>query len=134
MAKRRSASSAPAKRPRASAASTRRKIDVSDIPEVTPAQFRVMRRGRPLDGEYAKQMIAIRLDPGLLCTLRAEAKRRAMGYQTFIHELLDEATDRLIDYSDSPESTPAQLRAMRRVRPDQVVPAPGRAKNKRKLQ
>lgn len=122
---------APAQRPRASAASTRRKIDVSEIPEVTPAQFRVMRRGRPLDGEYAKQMIAIRLDPGLLCTLRAEAKRRAMGYQTLIQEFLCEATDRLIDFSDIPESTPEQLRAMRRVRPDQIVPATRRAKNKR---
>ena len=88
MAKRRSASSAPVTRPRAKSARTRRKIDLSDMPELTPAQLRGMRRGRPLDGDYAKQMIAIRLDPSLLAELRDEAERRQMGYQTLIHEIL----------------------------------------------
>jgi uncharacterized protein (DUF4415 family) len=72
-----------------------RRIDFSDIPESTDAELRRAKRvGRPKTGR-AKQLIAIRLDPGLLSKLRAMARRRGKPYQTFIHELLDRATKRV---------------------------------------
>jgi uncharacterized protein (DUF4415 family) len=46
------------------------------------------RVGRPPIGEEARQLIAIRLDPRVLATLRKEAKRRGVGYQTLINEVL----------------------------------------------
>ena len=45
------------------------------------------RVGRPL-GILARQLIAIRVDPLVLNALRREAKRRRVGYQTLIHQLL----------------------------------------------
>ena len=48
-----------------------------------------MRRvGRPPLGILARQLIAIRIDPLVLNALRREAKRRRVGYQTLIHQLL----------------------------------------------
>lgn len=48
-----------------------------------------MRRvGRPPLGAQARQLIAIRVDPQVLEELRSEAKRRRMGYQTLINEVL----------------------------------------------
>ncbi len=67
----------------------RHKIDFSDIPELSDAQLRVMRRvGRPPLGEYARQLIAIRIDPQVLAEVKKEAKRRDVGYQTLINEIL----------------------------------------------
>lgn len=84
----RSASSAPAARVAASARRTRRKIDFSD-PDSSPAQLRAMRRvGRPPLGDRARQLIAIRVDPGVLDEFRKEARRRRVGYQTLINEVL----------------------------------------------
>jgi uncharacterized protein (DUF4415 family) len=72
-----------------------RRIDFSDIPESTDAELRRAKRvGRPKTGR-AKQLIAIRLDPGLLSKLRAMARRRGKPDQTFLHELLDRATKRV---------------------------------------
>jgi uncharacterized protein (DUF4415 family) len=66
-------------------------IDFSDIPEVSPAQLRVMRRvGRPPLGAAARRLIAIRLDPQVLDAVRREAKRRGLGYQSLINDLLAE--------------------------------------------
>jgi len=66
-----------------------RKIDFSDIPEASSEQLRVMRRvGRPPIGKQARQLIAIRLDPRVLDESRKEAKRRNLGYQTLINEVL----------------------------------------------
>ena len=88
MAKR-SAPSARGKRVVASAQRTRRKIDFSDIPEVSAAQLSAMKRvGRPPIGDQARQLIAIRLDSGVLDVLRKEADRRKVGYQTWINEVL----------------------------------------------
>ena len=68
-----------------------RRIDFSDIPEMSDAQLRAMRRvGRPTLGEVARQLIAIRIDPQVLEDLRNEAKRRDIGYQTLINDILTE--------------------------------------------
>lgn len=100
MAKR-SGSSQPAKRRRASAAGTtktrkRVTIDLSDIPEMTDAQLaaavrkRAERRksGRPLLGRERRQLIAFRIDVDLLNKLKVDAKRQGIGYQTHIHNIL----------------------------------------------
>jgi uncharacterized protein (DUF4415 family) len=48
-----------------------------------------MRRvGRPPLGDEPRQLIAIRLDPGVLDQFRREASRRHVGYQTLINEVL----------------------------------------------
>lgn len=66
-------------------------IDFSDLPESTDAELRRARRvGRPKSGK-AKQLIAIRISPQLLSRLRRLAAKRDKPYQTFIHELLEEA-------------------------------------------
>ena len=90
MAKR-SASSARAGRAAASGPRTRRKIDFSDIPESTPEQLKAMRRvGRPPIGDRARQLIAIRLDADVLASLRKEARKHKVGYQTLINDVLAE--------------------------------------------
>ncbi len=66
-------------------------IDFSDIPDSSPEQLRAMRRvGRPLLGDRARQLIAIRVDPDVLATFRKEARRRRVGYQTLMNEALAE--------------------------------------------
>ena len=66
-------------------------IDFSDIPEMSPAQLRAMRRvGRPPLGAAARRLIAIRIDPHVLEAVRREAKRRGLGYQSLINDLLAE--------------------------------------------
>ena len=70
---------------------TARKIDFSDIPEASATQLGAMRRvGRPPLGETARQLIAIRLDAQVLARFRTEARRRGVGYQTLINEVLAE--------------------------------------------
>jgi uncharacterized protein (DUF4415 family) len=67
-------------------------IDFSDIPESTDEELRKAKRvGRPATGN-PKQLIAIRIDPGILAKLRKMAKAQDKPYQTFIHELLEKAT------------------------------------------
>lgn len=69
-------------------------IDFSDIPELSDEQLKRMRRvGRPATG-LAKQLIAIRLSPRLLATLRMMAAKQGKPYQTLIHELLEKAASR----------------------------------------
>jgi uncharacterized protein (DUF4415 family) len=88
MAKR-SASSARGERAGANARPTGRAIDYSDIPESTREQLKAMRRvGRPPLGDEPRQLIAIRLDPSVLAKFRAEARRRRVGYQTLINDVL----------------------------------------------
>ncbi len=90
MAKR-SASSARGVRAAANARPTRTKIDFSDIPESSPEQLASMRRvGRPPIGKEPRQLIAIRVDPSVLEAFRKEARRRRVGYQTLINEVLAE--------------------------------------------
>ena len=67
----------------------RRRIDFSDIPEASSAQLRAMRRvGRPPLGTEARRLIAIRIDAQVLDAVRQEAKRRGVGYQSLINDLL----------------------------------------------
>ena len=64
-------------------------IDFSDIPDSSATQLRAMRRvGRPPLGDRARQLIAIRLDARVLDEFRKEARRRRVGYQTLINEVL----------------------------------------------
>jgi uncharacterized protein (DUF4415 family) len=65
------------------------KIDFSDIPDSSAEQLKAMRRvGRPPIGDERRQLVAIRLDAGVLERFRKEAKRRGVGYQTLINEVL----------------------------------------------
>ncbi len=69
------------------------KIDFSDIPEMSDEELSRGRRvGRPRK-DHSKQLIAIRLDPGLLTKLRKLAAKRQKPYQTLLHELLEEAVE-----------------------------------------
>ena len=69
-------------------------IDFSDIPESTDEELKRARRvGRPKSGS-AKQLIAIRVDPKLLASLRKMAAKLGKPYQTLIHELLEKTTGR----------------------------------------
>jgi predicted DNA binding CopG/RHH family protein len=69
-------------------------IDFSDIPETTDEELKRARRvGRPTSGS-TKHLIAIRLDPKLLASLRRMAAKLGKPYQTLIHELLEKATRR----------------------------------------
>lgn len=73
----------------ANARRTTRKIDYSEIPDSSPAQLKAMRRvGRPPLGDEPRQLIAIRVDPGVLDQFRKEARRRRVGYQTLINEVM----------------------------------------------
>ena len=87
--RKRSESSVRGERAAASVRRTRRKIDFSDIPESSAEQLKSMRRvGRPPLGDEPRQLIAIRVDPGVLDQFRKEARRRRVGYQTLINEVL----------------------------------------------
>ena len=87
--RKRSVSSARGARVGASARRTTRRIDFSEIADSSPEQLKVMRRvGRPPLGEEPRQLIAIRVDPGVLDQFRKEARRRRVGYQTLINEVL----------------------------------------------
>jgi len=89
--KKRSASSARGERAGANVRRTAPPIDFSDTPEASPAQLKSMRRvGRPTLGDKPRQLIAIRLDPMVLARFRKEAKRRRVGYQTLINQVLAE--------------------------------------------
>lgn len=92
MAKRRSVSSARGRQAAGNARHTPdKRLDFSDIPESTDGELRGAKRvGRPVTGN-AKQLIAIRVHPRLLASLRRMAIRRSKPYQTFIHELLEKA-------------------------------------------
>ena len=85
----RSGSSARDERAAASGRRTRRQIDFSDIPDSSAEQLKAMRRvGRPPLGDEPRQLIAIRVDAGVLEQFRKEARRRRVGYQTLINEVL----------------------------------------------
>jgi uncharacterized protein (DUF4415 family) len=87
--RKRSGSSAHGGRAAASVRRTRRKIDFSDIPDASGAQLKAMRRvGRPPLGDEPRQLIAIRVDAGVLDQFRKEARRRRVGYQSLINDVL----------------------------------------------
>ena len=85
----RSALSARGAQAGANARRTKRMIDFSDVPDSSPEQLKAMRRvGRRPLGKEPRQLIAIRIDPGILERFRNEARRRGVGYQTLINEVL----------------------------------------------
>jgi uncharacterized protein (DUF4415 family) len=87
--KKRFVSSARGARAGANARRTTRKIDFSDISDSSAPQLKAMRRvGRPPIGDEARRLIAIRLDATVLARFRREARRRGIGYQTLINEVL----------------------------------------------
>lgn len=96
MAKKRSALSAPAARAvRSAKPIPDSQIDFSDIPESTDEELKRARRvGRPKTGRPTRQLIAIRIDPLLLKRLRALAAKQKKPYQTYIHEILEQAAKR----------------------------------------
>jgi predicted DNA binding CopG/RHH family protein len=95
MEKKLSASSVPGKRRKGNAKPiSDSEIDFSDIPESTAEELkRAVRVGRPSTGN-AKQLIAIRISPGLLERVRKLAAKSHKPYQTLLHELLEDAVDR----------------------------------------
>jgi uncharacterized protein (DUF4415 family) len=50
------------------------------------------RRGRPPKGAEKYQPVSIRLHPSIITWAKREAKRRGLGYQTVINEVLLKAT------------------------------------------
>jgi len=66
-----------------------RKIDFSDIPELSDKQLSIMRRiGRPPLGEQPRKLISIRLDTRILDWLKKAAAKRGLPYQSLIHDVL----------------------------------------------
>jgi uncharacterized protein (DUF4415 family) len=67
----------------------RRQIEFSDTPDLSPQHLKAMRSvGRPSLGDEPRELIAIRVDAGVLAEFRKEARRRRVGYQTLINEVL----------------------------------------------
>jgi uncharacterized protein (DUF4415 family) len=66
-----------------------RKINFSDIPELSDKQLSSMRRvGRPTVGDEARKLIAIRLDAKVLGWLRKTAEKKGLPYQSLVNEIL----------------------------------------------
>lgn len=80
----------------ASGAATRKRgIDFSDIPELSTEQLAAMRRvGRPALGRRPRVQISIRVDPDVLGWVRELAARRGLGYQTLINAILEKQMKR----------------------------------------
>lgn len=69
----------------------RKKIDFSDIPELSDKQLSRMRRvGRPTVGDEPRKLIAIRLDTKVLSWLRQTAEKKGKPYQSLVNEILAE--------------------------------------------
>ena len=66
-----------------------KKINFSDIPELSDKQLSSMRRvGRPTVGEEPRKLIAIRLDAKVLGWLRKTAEKKGLPYQSLVNEIL----------------------------------------------
>ena len=73
----------------------KRKIDFTDIPELSDEQLANMRRiGRPPLGRSARTAISVRVDPEVLNRLKATAAKRGMPYQSMINDILARAMRR----------------------------------------
>jgi uncharacterized protein (DUF4415 family) len=75
-----------ARRVTASEAETARKAIERKLGKKRP------RRGRPPKGVEKYQPVSIRLHPRVITWAKREAKRRGLGYQTVINEVLLKAT------------------------------------------
>ncbi|HEY1233193.1 MAG TPA: BrnA antitoxin family protein [Candidatus Binatia bacterium] len=68
-----------------------KKIDFSEIPELSDKQLSRMRRvGRPTVGDEPRKLIAIRLDAKVLSWLRKTAAKKGTPYQSLVNEILAE--------------------------------------------
>ena len=68
-----------------------KKINFSDIPELSDTQLSRMRRvGRPTVGDEPRKLIAIRLDAKVLSWLRKTAETKGQPYQSLVNEILAE--------------------------------------------
>ena len=68
-----------------------KKIDFSEIPELSDKQLSRMRRvGRPTVGDEPRKLIAIRLDAKVLSWLRKTAEKKGQPYQSLVNEILAE--------------------------------------------
>jgi len=66
-----------------------KKINFSDIPELSDKQLSSMRRvGRPTVGDEPRKRIAIRLDAKVLGWLRKTAEKKGLPYQLLVDEIL----------------------------------------------
>ena len=66
-----------------------KKVDFSDIPELSNEQLSSMRRvGRPTVGDEPRKLIAIRLDAKVLGWLRKKKKKKGLPYQSLVNEIL----------------------------------------------
>jgi uncharacterized protein (DUF4415 family) len=72
-----------------------KRIDFSDIPELSKKQLSAMRRvGRPTLGDEPRRLIAIRMDAKVLEWLRKAATKKGMPYQSLINDILAEKMKR----------------------------------------
>jgi len=68
-------------------------IDFSDAPKLSKEQMKQFKRvgpGRPPFGPVARKLISIKVAPIVLESLKEEAEERRIGYQSLIHEILEE--------------------------------------------
>jgi uncharacterized protein (DUF4415 family) len=66
-----------------------KKVNFSDIPELSDRQLSPMRRvGRPTVGDEPRKLIAIRLDARVLAWLRKTAEKKGLPYQSLVNEIL----------------------------------------------
>lgn len=73
----------------------KRKIDFSDIPELSDTQLRGMRRGgRPSLGRAPRKALSLRVDPDVLEKLKKTATKRGVPYQSLINDILARAVRR----------------------------------------
>ena len=89
MKKRRGSSARGARAAKNESGMKSKKIDFSDIPELTDRQLSSMRRvGRPTMGDEPRKLIAIRLDTKVLGWLRKTAEKKGLPYQSLVNEIL----------------------------------------------
>lgn len=89
MKKRRGSSARGARAVKNDSGMKSKKIDFSDIPELTDRQLSSMRRvGRPTMGDEPRKLIAIRLDAKVLGWLRKTAVKKGLPYQSLVNEIL----------------------------------------------
>ena len=73
----------------------KRRIDFSDIPELSDKQLQRMRRvGRPTIGRAARKAVSLRVDPDVLARLKVTATKRGVPYQSLINDILARAVRR----------------------------------------
>ena len=73
----------------------KRKIDFSDIPELSTEQLRRLRRGgRPTLGRAPRKAVSLRVDPDVLARLKVTATKRGVPYQSLINDILARAVRR----------------------------------------